>query len=419
MLRFLHAADIHLGYSQYGESERYNDFSRAYLAMVDAAIVNEVDFVLLAGDLFDARDIDPRTLLVAVEGLRRLASRQIPVLAIEGNHERPRWHDAFSWLHYLAQMDLLVNLSPWHDEGGLVLAPYDQELSQGAYYDLPGGVRVYGCRYYGASTAAMVAQVAAALQGQPERPPYTIMMLHAGVENVLPNMGGLSHAQLAPLQPSIDYVALGHIHKPFEHNDWLYNPGSLETNSMTEAEWLERGYYLVEVDPGPRSHTARLLPGARRDFVRLRHDLTAYRTPAEVEQGVAALVAAEARKRRYDGPVVELTLTGYLAFAPGDLSLELLRVPTQAAFDALLVRVENRAVPPGGVVEENGATSRSDVERHVLQQLIERDERLRASSEEWTGAVLQLKEMALRREAPEQIVAQVHDLLAQHGEEWG
>jgi len=245
------------------------------------------------------------------------------------------------------------------------------------------------------------------------------MMLHAGVENVLPNLGGLSHAQLAPLQPSIDYVALGHIHKPFEHNDWLYNPGSLETNSMTEAEWRERGYYLVEVDPNRRSHTARLLPGARRDFVRLKHDLTAYRTPAEVEQGVAALVAAEARKRRYDGPVVELTLTGFLAFAPGDLTLERLRVPIQSAFNALLVRIENRAVPPGGVVEENGATSRSDVERHVLQQLIERDERLRTNSEVWTGAVLQLKEMALRREAPEQIVAQVHDLLAQHGEEWG
>ena len=76
MLRFLHAADIHLGYSQYGESERYNDFSRAYLAMVDAAIVNEVDFVLLAGDLFDARDIDPRTLLMDVADAKKRVTKQ-------------------------------------------------------------------------------------------------------------------------------------------------------------------------------------------------------------------------------------------------------------------------------------------------------------------------------------------------------
>jgi len=414
-MRFIHAADIHLGYSQYGERERYNDFARAFLGLVDAAIAAEVDFVLLAGDLFDARDIDPRTLLVAVRGLERLAERAIPVLAIEGNHERGHWHDAFSWLHYLAQMGLLINLSPWFEGQRLVLAPYDRQAAQGAYYDLPGNVRVYGCRYYGASTAAMVGQLAAALQEQPQRPPYAIMMLHAGVENVLPGFGGLSHAQLAPLRSSIDYVALGHIHKPFEHNGWLYNPGSLETNSMTEADWPERGHYLVEIDLEQRSHTAQLVPGARREFVRLNHDLTPYGTPTEVERQVGAYIAAEAQRRRCERPVVELTLTGSLGFAPGDLPLEVLRLTIQTHFDALLARINNRAVPPGDPPPPPGI----NVERHVLQQLIERDNRLRANSEFWTDTVLQFKEMALRHEAPERIVAQVRDLLAQYGEELG
>lgn len=49
-MSFLHIADIHLGYQQYGLSERFSDFSRAFLHLVDTAVARRVDFVLLAGD---------------------------------------------------------------------------------------------------------------------------------------------------------------------------------------------------------------------------------------------------------------------------------------------------------------------------------------------------------------------------------
>lgn len=416
-MKFLHAADIHLGYHQYGVRERYADFARAFFAMAASAIAERVDFVLLAGDLFHERDISPQTLLQAATGLKRLRDAGIPVLAIEGNHELARIGARLSWVQYLGQMGLLRNLGVWTGDEGLVVAPWDEKNLRGAYDDLGGGVRVYGCRYYGASTAKMVEMLAAAMD-RLDRPAYSILMLHTGIEGVLPQYGGgLTHAQLAPLRPLVDYLALGHIHKPFERDSWIYNPGSLETNTVQEVAWPERGYYVVEVDPTSHSHQARLVAGPRRAFLRLRYDVTPHKSPGDLARAAGVFLDGEARDHRLDKPVVELTLMGTLAFEPGDLPIEALRQRAESAFGALLVRVQNQATPPGWEVGELEHASRADLERHVLRELIERDERRRERSEEWLTLALRLKEMALQRDAPAETVAELRGLRARLNEE--
>ena len=79
-------------------------------------------------------------------------------------------------------------------------------------------------------------------------------MAHAGVEGQLDEKaGGLSNRQWAPLRPCIDYLALGHFHKPFQIDNWIYNPGSPENCSIAEAAWQQRGYLVVEVDTSHES----------------------------------------------------------------------------------------------------------------------------------------------------------------------
>ena len=80
--RFLHLADCHLGKWQYNHRERYNDFGRAFFHILDEAIRQQVDFVILAGDLFEKRSIDALTLNQAMRGLEKLKARNIPCLAI-------------------------------------------------------------------------------------------------------------------------------------------------------------------------------------------------------------------------------------------------------------------------------------------------------------------------------------------------
>jgi hypothetical protein len=66
-MQFLHIADIHLGYQQYGLEARFDDFSKVFLHLVDEAIAQQVDFVLLAGDLFHKRSVDPLAMTLGTE----------------------------------------------------------------------------------------------------------------------------------------------------------------------------------------------------------------------------------------------------------------------------------------------------------------------------------------------------------------
>lgn len=95
MFRFLHAADIHLDSPLKG-LERYEGAPadqirgatrRALENLVELAIEREVDFVLIAGDLYDGDWKDHNTGLFFVRQMSRLREADIPVVLISGNHD--------------------------------------------------------------------------------------------------------------------------------------------------------------------------------------------------------------------------------------------------------------------------------------------------------------------------------------------
>jgi DNA repair exonuclease SbcCD nuclease subunit len=78
-MKFLHVADIHLGCRRYNLDERPRDFFRAWMdVIVKHALPNELDFMLIAGDFFNARKVDPQTMNHAVAGLQICATRASP-----------------------------------------------------------------------------------------------------------------------------------------------------------------------------------------------------------------------------------------------------------------------------------------------------------------------------------------------------
>src|SRR3974390_1395346 len=94
-ITFLHAADIHLD-SPLNGLERYENAPvdrirgatrRAFTRLIDLAIDKRVDFVLLAGDLYDGDWRDYNTGLFLARELRRLRDCHIPVFLIAGNHD--------------------------------------------------------------------------------------------------------------------------------------------------------------------------------------------------------------------------------------------------------------------------------------------------------------------------------------------
>ena len=408
-IRFIHAADIHLGYRQYGNADRYNDFAHAFECLVDDALGRRVDFVLLAGDLFHKRVIQPRTLLQATHCLERLRDGGIPVIAIEGNHDSTVLKkEKFSWLDYLVEADLLILLNPSITEEGATLDPWDGHDKVGAYIDLKG-VRVMGLKYYGAMTPGLIQDLSEALANQTgPRPPYTILMLHAGLQGILDHYSGtLTRAQLDSLRPYVDYLALGHIHKPFIQDDWIYNPGSLETNSVDEAQWEDRGYFVVEVDPANKpAHSVTRIRGQRRRFVQLSFSVDGQETPEALYTHLEQYLQKKAEADRIDDqPVIELRLLGILAFDRVDLDTTRIAEIAIAAFHPLLCNVKDLTTASEFEIRGSEEMSREELEEHVLRELVERDARWRGDSERWARMILSLKRMALSNREPEEIVA--------------
>ncbi|MBX9681409.1 MAG: DNA repair exonuclease [Gemmataceae bacterium] len=95
MIRFLHAADIHLDSCQRGLEPYegapidsvFQATRKAFVRLVDLALAEKVDFVAIAGDLYDGDWHDWNSGLFLARELARLHDSQIPVVWIAGNHD--------------------------------------------------------------------------------------------------------------------------------------------------------------------------------------------------------------------------------------------------------------------------------------------------------------------------------------------
>lgn len=415
---FLHLSDVHLGYQQYGHPERFNDFGRAFLAAINYAIEHRVDFVLISGDLFHKSAIDPPTLLQAVNGLDRLRQAGIPTASVMGNHDRRRYRDRYSWLDFLAERGYLFLLQPNFEKTGIRLSP--SNASEGAYVDIKG-VRIYGLPYLGSSIRKVLEELPQALTRQSQEGiEFVVLMGHFGLEGEMPGVpGGLSHGLVTPLREFVDYLALGHWHKPFERQGWIYNPGSLETCSMDERRW-HGGFYHVTVDTKREPKcTAKHVKSRRRPFHRLPFSVDEYTTPEALYDGLrACLEEKEAAMRSGDlDPVVEVSLEGILAFDRSVLDMEHVRELIEQIVSPLLARPRNNTRPTEFDVPSEEHLSRAELERRVLQELIRRDGRYRGQTERWASLAGEVKTMALTGSPPEAIVATMHQRIAEMSEE--
>jgi DNA repair exonuclease SbcCD nuclease subunit len=410
-LRFIHAADIHLGYRQYNLDARFNDFARAYFAVADHAIQVGADFVLIAGDLFHHARPDAWTLKQATVGLDRLRHAGIPVVAIEGNHDTTHHQRDLSWLEYLCDQELLTLLNVQTEPNGLrSLVPFDPQTRRGSSIEL-AGARIYGIKYYGATTARILEGVVGDIEPGPNG--YTIMMLHSGMEGQVPNMhGGLTRGQIEPLRAGIDYLALGHVHKRLQDEDWIFNPGSTEVNSFEEIEW-PHGFFDVRVDTtgSPKHQVTPVETPTLRPFRRISisadgvSSLDEY--VARVEERIAAARGVPEKA------VVELHLGGVADFRRQDLPVERLKGIAEVTFSPLTVRVRNNLVPPGIVhVTNRERLPRGELERQIVEHLVYQNAEYRDSAAAWARLILQVKNMTIDGDIPASITDHIRRFMS-------
>ena len=418
MTKFLHIADVHLGIRRYRSEERAQDFFYAWRDCIERyALAEQVSFVLIAGDFFDARKIEPRAMNQAMFCLTRLRDAGIPVVVIEGNHDSHEVGTKFSWLRSLSQWGYVKLLEPVYEDGSVRLEAWDEAQNKGSFIDI-GEVRIFGSLWYGSTVTQSLTALVDLLRDHHDPSRFNVMMLHTDVEGHVNHPSPpLPIAKLSELKDYVDYLALGHTHKNFVIDGWAYNPGSLEACSVDEYA-NERGAYVVEIEG--KQHTARLVQSYRqRPVIRVGFDVNGQSTPEEFHEALFAqlrqeLTPHEAGDETALPPVIELALRGQLGFKNSLLELNRLRDEIKKEFKPLLVMVRNQTVPVEYAVAAglSESISRGERERRVIEDLISRDARFRERSTDLASLILEAKRMALCDENPARITELIESKMA-------
>ena len=231
-MRFIHCADLHLdsplrGLERY-EGAPVNDMReatrRSFANIIDLALEREVDFIMIAGDVFDGDLLDFNAGLFFANQLRRLADADIRAFIVRGNH------DAMSKISKAVPLPKNVHV-------------FKSSKPDTVVDDL------LGYAIHGQSFATGVVMDDLAAQYPDAHPGLlNIGLLHTALA------GREGHESYAPTtserlaSKGYHYWALGHVHnrEVVRQNPWIVFPGNSQGRNARELG--EKGCMVVEGD---------------------------------------------------------------------------------------------------------------------------------------------------------------------------
>jgi len=232
-MKFLHIGDVHINKSFVTKDEGLSRLLKARLKKsfnnaVDYCIKNDLDALLIAGDLFDHYPVELDAKLTVIEAFKRLEAHQIMVLYCSGNHDPSGLNSP------LLTMAFPENVKTFFDDQYQVHTLHDRSNQA---YDF------IGCGHIDAHETRPL------LRDFP-RGDY-IGLVHANVTS-----GDLEEdkdylpCDLKTLKDlDYKYLALGHIHIGGSLNDQATINYSGCLMGMNANETGKKGGYLVEIDP--------------------------------------------------------------------------------------------------------------------------------------------------------------------------
>lgn len=236
--KFLHTADLHIE-SPYQGISRLNCAlgkamikygQEAYDRLIQTALDQEVDFVLLAGDSFDSEAGSLRAQYRFIHGLEKLNQANIPVYLIAGNHDPLE-----SWPKHFKLPENVTIFSSDQVEKSIF---YKNEQPIAAIYGVSFGKKEEYRRM-------------ASLFKRDDTAGFSIGLLHGTLA------GNSEHTPYCPFEmaelkaSSIDYWALGHIHKReivHPSHPLVVYPGNIQGRHFNESG--EKGCSILEVENG-------------------------------------------------------------------------------------------------------------------------------------------------------------------------
>ena len=331
-MKLLHFADAHIDMANYGRHDpgtglplRVLDFLKSLDTIVDAAIFEKVDLVIFAGDAYKDRSPAPTFQREWGRRIIRLSRAGIPTFLLVGNHDMS---PAVGRAHAVQEFDTLqiphvrVLQKPEFlsaDELGLpvqmIAIPYISRSGLMAALEVSGVDRaeVYS-EIEQRLTELLLEWLANADQNLP-----IILTAHASVQGASYGsertvMLGSDFVLPASLvkDKRLDYVALGHIHKPQNLNEGghppVIYPGSIERVDFGEAK-DDKFFVIADVEKGQTQVEWRKLEGVR-PFIDRRAVLepAPSRVEGSNENVTETLKSALPKAKELEGAIVRLTV---------------------------------------------------------------------------------------------------------------
>jgi hypothetical protein len=233
MVKFAHLADCHLGSWRQEELQQLN--FQSFQKIIERSIQEQVDFILISGDLFDSAYPPIEILKESFSEFKKVKDANIPVYMIAGSHDFSASGKTF--LDVLEKAGFCKNVEDWEleEDGRIKLKPCMHE-----------NIAIYG--YPGRKSGMEVEDLSKVYFDEVH--PFTIFMIHTTIKDVVGTipMNSVEKEKL----PLANYYAMGHIHQIFEaseRNSHYVYPGPTFPNNFQELSDLQSGsFQLVETD---------------------------------------------------------------------------------------------------------------------------------------------------------------------------
>ena len=316
-LTFIHAADLHLGASFRGlralsdvwANRLFSAIVEAYDRVIDAALDRQVDFVVIAGDIFDSARASSGDYLHFFEGLKRLDKAGIPSYLVSGNHD-----PYTSWTRDFFAFPPSTRMLPADRPG------FELFVREGEPLCIIGGRGYYNqtwpideCIAEGVTRAA-AEQALAELHPRAGEAPFAVGVLHTGLD---------VDPVKAPVEPRVlmragmDYWALGHIHLKLAYPSFddprLVFSGCIQGRDVKETG--ERGVYQVTLTEGARNRVE-FIPTASVVWQRMAVDVSDCDSLAGIADKIMRELFRENGKAHCEQMVARITLEGATSLHP-------------------------------------------------------------------------------------------------------
>ena len=238
-MKIVHCSDLHLGKRFSGNKDyvkkRYMDFFNAFAVFVDRVEEIKPDVCLIAGDIFDKKEINPDILSKTEYLFKRLKNNvKKEIIAIEGNHDNSRILEE-SWLEYLQEQNILK------------VFYYNKDFEEKNYLKIDD-INFYPVGYPGFMIDEALTKLSEKLNPQEKN----IVVVHTGISGSTDTLPGLVSTSILDLfKDKAIYIAGGHIHSfttyPKE-KPYFFVSGSLEFSNIQNEKSDKKGFILFDTD---------------------------------------------------------------------------------------------------------------------------------------------------------------------------